>query len=549
VTHTPLFSKLVRILQLARRANLEVANEPPVRMCDAAQQSRRRFLKTTVLAGTAGLMGTALLGTARRAWASGSGHEARVAIVGAGLAGLNAAYQLHKAGIRAMVYEASSRLGGRVWSRTGLVGDGLVTEIGAEFINTNHEDMLALARDFDLPLFNRHDDAARFSFPESGYFFGGTAWREDELADLLRPLAAQITRDADLIDKNWDRFAPRFDALSVSHYLDQHARKIRAPFIRTLFENAIRTEYGVEPQESSALQLLFLLPTVDGDRVDLLGYSDEAFTVEGGNGRIVEGLGKVLADQIHLQMPLVRLEAHHHDGSRLTFGNGESIEADYVVMAIPFTTLRNIDLKLPLPNELRAFIHEVDLGANEKLMAGFTQRVWRHAQGFVGEAWTDLGFSEVWDGSQRQAKRDDAVLTYFLGGNEVAAAERSSAASEVGREFTHRLSAFAPGLDAAATGKFARTGWTQNPLTHGAYTSFKPGQLTRFGGYLWVESDVPAEQQEVRVGRLLFAGEQVSDEYYGFMNGAAQTGRLAAQVVQRELEQSTTKLERSSTTT
>ena len=40
---------------------------------------------------------------------------------------------------------------------------------------------------------------------------------------------------------------------------------------------------------------------------------------------------------------------------------------------------------------------------------------------------------------------------------------------------------------------------------------------------------------EVGVGNLLFAGEHTSDEYYGFMNGAAQTGRLAAEAALRRL--------------
>ena len=87
----------------------------------------------------------------------------------------------------------------------------------------------------------------------------------------------------------------------------------------------------------------------------------------------------------------------------------------------------------------------------------------------------------------------------------------------------------------AATGQVVRTHWTQSRRTRGSYTSFQPGQLTRFGDWLWVESDDPEERQEVHVGNLIFAGEHVSDEFYGFMNGAAQTGRLAAEVVLRRV--------------
>lgn len=55
--------------------------------------------------------------------------------------------------------------------------------------------------------------------------------------------------------------------------------------------------------------------------------------------------------------------------------------------------------------------------------------------------------------------------------------------------------------------------------------------------YLYIESRNPAERQNVNVGNLVFAGEQFSDEFYGFMNGAAQTGRLAAAVVLSRMHQ------------
>jgi monoamine oxidase len=215
-------------------------------------------------------------------------------------------------------------------------------------------------------------------------------------------------------------------------------------------------------------------------------------------------------------------------GLRLGFSNGAVVEAGHVILAIPFTTLRKVDMRVALPPLLRACIKQVGLGANEKLMAGYGTRAWRQANGFVGEAWTDLGYAEVWDSTQRQTDRSDGVLTYYLGGDEVKVIENIGDVSPVGRLFTGRLAALLPGLAATATERCARTAWGGNPLVRGAYTSFRPGQLTRFQAFRWVESDDPAERREVHAGRLVFAGEHVSDEYYGFMNGAAQTGRLAA---------------------
>jgi monoamine oxidase len=531
MSHSAMMRSLIRILQSARRSNLMAtgAAAPITQM--QLKAGRRNFLKQSAAMAASALVTGSL---ARAAFASGDRSPA-IAVIGAGLAGLNAAYQLRKAGVFADLYEANTRVGGRVYSRADLVAADLVLEMGAEFINTDHDDLLTLVDEFGLSLFDRRTDVANLNVPASAYFFNGKAWSEAELAQLLRPLVAQISHDADLLDQDWDRYAPKFDQYSVSQYLDHYADLIPQGFVRTLFENTIRTEYGVEASESSALQLLFLLPTVEGEAVELLGYSDETYTVMGGNAQIAEGIARSLSGQIQFGMELTKIEKDNRDGFELQFRNGAQVYADHVILAMPFSTLRHIRINVPLPARLREFINTLDLGRNEKIQAGFSRRLWRQ-QGFALEAWTDLGFSEAWDGSQRQPDRDDGVLTYFLGGKEVTQADAVvGGPSGVGAGFTQGLAQLVPGLDTQATGNYAGSNWSRNPYSHGAYANFKPGQLTRFAKYFWVESDSASESQSVNIGRLIFAGEQLSDEYYGFMNGAAQTGRLAAQFVLQQL--------------
>jgi monoamine oxidase len=532
MAHTPLFRRFLQALQQAHCANLQAHGHPPS-MATPAGWSRRRVLKTAALLGATGVVASALPPAARAGMPGDGGTAPVIAIIGGGLAGLQAAYQLQQAGVYATVYEARGRLGGRILSRRHGVGAGLVINLGGEFINTEHADMRALVQAFGLRLFNRRADAQRFPVPAVGFYFDGQIHTAQEVADLLRPLAAQIAEDAARLDRDFDRFAPPLDALSVTAYLDQHADTIPVPFIRTLVENSIRTEYGVEPEASSALQLIFNLPTVQGHQVEVLGASDETFVVEGGSSRLIQALAQALAGQIQTRMSLQRLEAAG-SGFRLGFAAGQVVDADVVILAIPFTVLREVDLQVSLPPRLRRFIQEVDLGANEKLIAGFAQKVWRRADGFVKEAWTDLGFSEVWDATQRQPTREDGALTFFVGGREVEALQAGSATAQLER-LLPQFARFIPGAEEAATGQVVRTHWTQSRWTRGGYTSFQPGQLTRFGDWLWVESDDPEERQEVHVGNLVFAGEHVSDEFYGFMNGAAQTGRLAAEFVLRQV--------------
>jgi monoamine oxidase len=534
MTRTLLFRRLILALQQARRENLKAAGRPAPITKAQAGWTRRRFMKTAALVGATGVVSGGLPLPVRSLTATSFGPARKVAIVGGGIAGLNAAYQLKKAGISATVYEARRRVGGRILSLTGAIGKGLVTDLGGELINSDHEDMLSLVQECGLELFNRIENAESFAFPETGYFFAGMARSEADVAEDLRELAAQIASDSERLDADFEHVAPELDRLSVKDYLDRHAGLIQeAAYIRTLIEGSIRTEYGVEPENSSALQLIFNLPTVDGMAVEVLGNSDEMFVVKGGTSKLIESLAQQLGGRIRTRRQLTRLEAREN-GFRLHFAAGETVEADFVILTIPFPVLRDVVLDVPLRKRLRRFIEEFELGRNEKLIAGFSERAWRQPEGFITEAWTDLGYAVVWDETQRQPEQADAALTFFLGGREVAALETGSARS-VGRTFVEQLDGITPGVEAASTDRFLRTRWHQSRFTRGAYANFKPGQLTRFGGLLWIDSENAAERQEVHAGNLVFAGEHLSDAFYGFMNGAAETGRLAADFVVRRI--------------
>lgn len=532
MAHSLLFRKFIFALQEARRLNVQSAGQPLPIPKSNRRWTRRRFVRNLTLAAGA-TVASGSLTSVQRAWSQGK--KPAIAIIGGGIAGLNAAYQLKKVGLKATVYEASNRLGGRIQSATGAIGEGLVTDLGGSLINTDHTDVLALVKEFDLKLFNRAEDVKQFPFPGTAYFFENRMRSETEVAENLRPIALQIAKDSALLKKDYEQFAPQFDRLSVTQYLDRNADKIPAPFIRTLIENAVRTEYGVEADAVSALLVITILPVVEGKTLDLLSYSDEIFSVQGGSGQIIERLASALKGQIRTQTRLTKLQTSG-SGYRLTFANQSTADADYVISAIPFTLLRTVELQVDLPPVLSRFIKEGDLGANDKLFAGFSQRVWRKPDGFVGELWTDLGFAEVWDETQRQANRKDGALNFFLGGNQVKALETGSIQT-VGQQFLSRFEAAIPGVQKAATGRFLRTQWTKNPFSKGAYSIFKPGQLTDFRKFFYIESKQPSERQNVNVGNLVFAGEHLSDEFYGFMNGGAQTGRLAAQVVTSKIKQ------------
>ncbi|MEB3293930.1 MAG: NAD(P)/FAD-dependent oxidoreductase [Synechococcales bacterium] len=533
MARTPAFRRLIHLFLQAQQANVRAEGHPSSPPVVRSPWQRRKLLKLAALSGGAALTANLFSHTP-----IAFGNPApSIAIIGGGIAGLNAAYQLKKLGLRATVYEARTRLGGRIQSVTGAIGRGLVSDLGGSFINTDHDDLLTLAQELNLTLFNRLKDPTIAGMPETGYYFNNTTRSEAEVAENLRPLARQISQDARLLDQDFETYALQFDAISVQTYLDRHQDKIPHSYIRTLIENTIRTEFGVEPSQSSALQLLFLLPTVRGSQVEVLSTSDEAFVVQGGSGLIIDRLAQALGattprTQIRLQMQLQQIQTQGQQ-YRLTFQNGQILNADYVILAIPFTILRNIDLQVSLPPNFRRMIQELNLGSNEKLLAGFSQRLWRQPSGFGVDLWSDLEFASVWEDTQRQP-RTDGALSFYFGGNQVSAIQAGSTQSQ-GRRIVNLFNRIVPTVMNASTDQFLRTSWTTDPFVKGGYTNFKPGQISAFAAYVYIEANRADQRQDVRFGNLLFAGEHLSELFYGFMNGAAQTGRLAAESILRQL--------------
>jgi monoamine oxidase len=266
-----------------------------------------------------------------------------VAIVGAGIAGLTAAWRLRQHGVRVRVYEAQGRIGGRMFSLANHFPDGQVVELGGELIDTGHVRLRALAAELGLPL----DDLLDGDTGRDTWFFDGRAIGEAELVRAFVPVAAAIERDlASAGDGAYDHTDgnPAFralDAMSISQWFDRNGV---TGWLRKLLDVAYTTEMGLEIDQQSALNFLTFVGTEDKDAFKIFGESDERFHVRGGNDLIPRTLGTKLTDAIE---PGHALEAIRGDagGYVLTFRKGATsreVRARQVVLALPFTLLRKV---------------------------------------------------------------------------------------------------------------------------------------------------------------------------------------------------------------
>jgi monoamine oxidase len=230
---------------------------------------------------------------------SGKSAQPVIAIIGGGIAGLHAAYVLKNAGITAQVYEGSPRTGGRIMSVTGMMGEGLWTEMGGEFIDSDHKDMLDLAFHFNLPLLDRHVPSET-NLKEFAYFFEGKHYELADVLKALHPYSEQIKNDIDSLsdDITFEKHSEndvRLDNLSIADYLEQLGMK---GWFRDFITASYLAEYGMEIEEQSSINFLSIFDPGDDQEYKIYGTSDERYSVVGGNSRICDALSAALGTQV-----------------------------------------------------------------------------------------------------------------------------------------------------------------------------------------------------------------------------------------------------------
>ncbi|HEY5721623.1 MAG TPA: NAD(P)/FAD-dependent oxidoreductase [Allosphingosinicella sp.] len=503
-------SGIWRALDRARAMNLEAAGLPPAVPGDGGMTRRR------AIAAMAGAAGLAACGDVVPLAQAAPG----VVIVGGGLAGLSALDRLRKGNVAATLYEARGAVGGRTRSVRGVFAPVFAFDEGAQLVNDDHHDLKAMIGRFRLTTIDR----TRYPGEELQIGRDGKAVSDEKIARALRGIAARISEDSRKVDED-AAYSAEIDRLSVKAYLDRHG--LAPGDARDALEAGIRTEYGSEPEDVSALELLWNLPTVDGREVMRLSNSDERYLISGGTDQVAKALGAEHVRDIRLNKRLTAVEVEAGK-VRLTFADGEQVSADHAILAMPPTLVREVRFTGDLPPLWRAFIAEANLGRNEKVIIGYDDSGWRPTIGFAGAVWGAGPFSAIWEAASIEPAPGPAALCYFLGGRQVEAA-RSVPSADLARDFSDIARRLLPGLP-QPNGKIRRTRWAEDPLTKGAYSCFAPGQLTRFASLFAIEEE-GVRKQVPQAGPLLFAGEHLSLEYTGFMNGALQSGRMAAEAI------------------
>ncbi len=525
MSKSPLFSRLRRLSRkhaMARPATAQIDGNAPY--------ERRTFLKASAAAlSTLAMpaMSTVLDGCSKdqgsdRNTDSSPGDNARVAIIGAGMAGLHCAYRLKQAGLTARVYEASDRTGGRMFTAQGSFPDGQVAELGGELIDSIHLTMQKLAEEFSIQLDDRDEVAASI---EEVWWVDGKPVSDAVIVAQFSEVAPLMSSLAQMADEDEDAYA-KLDVIPLATWLEENLAN--QPELRSVLSTAYCCEYGLETNEQSVLNLLYLVGSDDPDPFRIFGDSDERYHTHTGSQTFPDKLALGLKGQISLNHRLIKVKKLD-DVFLLTFedgaGNPSAVEADQVVFALPFSTLRKVDLdEAGLSAGKLKIIREMGYGTNAKVMGAFNERVWLTAHDASGSVTSDLPFQQCWDTSPGQAGAT-GILTNFLGGKQGEASAKGSAEAWYSEVMLPGAEQVFPGALAAYLSDSAvRMHWPTYPFNLGSYACYRPGQWAFYG------------QEGVREGNLHFCGEHCSLDFQGFMEGAAETGALVAAAILGDLE-------------
>ncbi len=422
-------------------------------------------------------------------------------VIGGGLSGLTAAYELQNKGWQVTLLEAKPSLGGRSGMATSeWIGNDKTQPVLNKYVST-----------FKLGTTPAPEFVRTPGYLIDGDYFSAAdlATKQPATADALKRYQKTLDDLARSIDDPQNPAATStlhaLDQITVSSWLDKQNLPATA---RQLINQDIRTHYD----EPSRLSLLYF---AQQNRV-YRGVSDRDLRAS----RLVGG-SQVLAQAFVKQIKTIKTSSpvsaiiQDKDGVTVKVGS-VGYQADYVVLAVPLRALNKIALTPALDAQHLAAIKGTNYGWRDQIMLKFKTPVWESKSRMSGEIYSNAGLGMLWI---EPALKGGANVVINLSGDN-ARVMQAFGDKQMVDQVLIRLHAFYPQARGSFTGYEIRR-YSTDPSMGGAYLAYGPGQISKFWR-LW----------ERPLQRVAFAGEHTDTLYPGTLEGALRTGQRAASQVE-----------------
>ncbi|WP_426611634.1 flavin monoamine oxidase family protein [Bradyrhizobium sp. McL0616] len=458
----------------------------------------------------------------------------KVAVIGGGFGGLMAASEL-VGHCDVTLFEARDRFGGRVWSKKKASG---IVEAGGELIGYNHPLWLKLARRFELGLSvitsDTNFDALDLDMP---LFLDGHKLSEREMKHIYQEMDhafGKISRHARKVDphKPWRaKDAKELDRRPISKW-------IAALNCSKLTKLAIEEQFSNDAgQPTDKQSFLANLAVIAGGRLkdqdDAFFTQTETLRCSEGNQELAIRLAREVRDKgghtvLSTPVRAIRIE---DEGVTLEFGKTRRrFAADYVVLAIPPSLWpaspgAKIAITPKLPRD-----YYITMGTAVKYLSPLKTRFWI-GEGLAPSS-TSSRFGVTWEGTDNQIGPPNrpVELSLFAGSGAAKKALKHYKRRDqraVDAFYAKRIGDVYDGYVEHLAGEPEFMAWPRDEWTAAGYSCPAPGEVCRAGPLL----------EKGFKDRLFFAGEHTCFAYFGYMEGALQSGQAAADAIIRAIGQ------------
>ena len=445
----------------------------------------------------------------------------KVIVVGAGVAGLIAAFELMQSGHDVTVFEARMRPGGRIHTLRDEFADGLYAEAGAIDFGDAYTVLQHYISAFNLP-FNEDGATEKVSGAKDVYYLNNKRYVIPSGSELNWPYSLSAEERKLGLHGLWDKYvthaAQRIGNPASAEWPSSAARELDGVTL-----NDFLRKQGASDAVIAVLRMTFL--GEDFDHVSALqdmvwqpffDRNKKWMNLKGGNDLLPRAFAERLGMRMHYGAALRKL-TQDKDKVRLSVARGgalEQVEADRVILAIPFSTLRNVELDDSFSAQKRAVISKLRYDSASHVFLQSRSRFWIE-QGISGFAQTDLPIRVVLNYTEAQPGPRAILGIETEGTNSrlIAAMKPEErirwSLENVAKIYPEMAENFEGGTSVV---------WDEEPWSLGAGAYFAPGEMTTmFSHVASVE------------GRVHFAGEHTSELFV--MEGAAQSGVRAAREV------------------
>lgn len=387
--------------------------------------TRRDFVLKVGRMGGCAFTALQALGFANRASGRGAdlaaldpiNSDQKVIIMGAGIAGLTAAYELHKLGIDSVVLEPRGIPGGRCLTFRN--GDTLIETTGAKqtcdfddnlYFNPGPSRFphwhvtIDYCRELGVeiePFINMNENAYYYNSEGAGELTNKRVRIREAKTDLRGYTAELLAKVAN--QGGLDEMLSEDDAERIVAFLRQEGGLSKDLSYRGHDRRGYKVNPGAGLDEGEIGEPHSLTDLLLGNygrwfhRANDYLYQSQMFTPKGGMDKIAHALYEKVKDKVILGAKVTEFR-RTNPGVRVIYEvNGESIEVtgDYGICTIPPTVLRRIpnDFSMMVKNTLNV----VPFQNSGKIALQFKRRFWEEDDRiFGGLSWTDLPIGEVW---------------------------------------------------------------------------------------------------------------------------------------------------------